>query len=283
MNSYQQPSPGMNPIQQMRPTQPDSTQQNKQRNVVGIIGLVCAIAGLVFSCIPGALIVGWVLLPIGFILGLVGLFLAGKKKGTSIAAVIVSVVGTVLAVAVFAFVVVDSFDEAFNGDGDVSVSGEASDSSENQASADGEDAGGENASGSRENPAAIGQVLSNDNWDLTVNSFNPNATAEVSGANPFNEAPEPGHQYAVANLTFTYKGEGSELVDMLPVAFVAENGTVSRTFDSMAVPPEPALSGEVYAGGEATGNVVLQIPEGQPGVLRIELGMFGDEVFVATN
>ena len=281
MNSYQQPSPGMNPIQQMGPTQPDSAQQNKQRNIVGIIGLVCAIAGLVFSCIPGALIVGWVLLPIGFILGLVGLFLAGKKKGTSIAAVIVSVVGTVVAVAVFAFVVVDSFDEAFNGDGDVSVSGEASDSSENQASADGEDAGGENASGSRENPAAIGQVLSNDNWDLTVNSFNPNATAEVSGANPFNEASEPGHQYAVANLTFTYKGEGSELVDMLPVAFVAENGTVSRTFDSMAVPPEPALSGEVYAGGEATGNVVLQIPEGQPGVLRIELGMFGDEVFVA--
>ncbi|WP_258934510.1 hypothetical protein [Nesterenkonia pannonica] len=39
--------------------------------------------GAVFACIPGALIVGWVLLPIAFILGLVSLFLRGRRRGAA--------------------------------------------------------------------------------------------------------------------------------------------------------------------------------------------------------
>lgn len=267
---------------QMYPSHPDSALRPKERNVVGIIGLVCAIGGFVFSCIPGALIIGWALLPIGFILGLVGLFLSGKKKGMSIAAVIISVVGTVVAVAVFAFVVADSFDKAFDGNGDVSVSGQGSGNVTNAIDSGASDAAGENALGSRENPAAIGQVLSNDDWDVTVNGFTPNASAEIAAENPFNEDPEPGFQYAIANITFTYKGEGSEHVSSYPVAFVAEDGNVTRDFDRSVVVPD-MLNGEVYAGGSATGNVALHLPEGQPGVLRIELGYFGDEVFVAVQ
>ena len=40
----------------------------KTRNGLGIAAFVIAIVGFVFACIPGALIVGWVLLPIAFIL-----------------------------------------------------------------------------------------------------------------------------------------------------------------------------------------------------------------------
>ena len=267
----------------MQPMQPMPVRPAKQRNVVGIIALVCAIVGFVFSCIPGALIIGWALLPFGFVLGLVGLFLTGKKKGTSIAAVIVSIVGTVVAVAVFAVVVSDAFDDAFNTGGEVSVSGQGSGDAMNVRDVSAGETGSDGDMGTRENPAAIGQVLSNDNWDVTVNSFNPNASGEVASANPFNDEPDPGFQYAMVNLTYTFKGEGSELVDIMPVAFVADNGNVSQTFDKFAVAPEPALEGELYAGGTATGNVVLQVPEGQPGLLRVGLGMFGDEVFVAVQ
>jgi hypothetical protein len=54
------------------------------------------------------------LLPIAFILGIVGLFLSGKAKGTSIAAVIVSIIGTAVGVVVFLTVASDAFKDAFH-------------------------------------------------------------------------------------------------------------------------------------------------------------------------
>lgn len=86
----------------------------KQRNVLGLIALGVSAVGFIFACIPGALIVGWVLLPIGFILGLVGLFVKGKKWAP-LTAIIVSVVGTIVAVVVFMSVVATAFDESFGG------------------------------------------------------------------------------------------------------------------------------------------------------------------------
>jgi hypothetical protein len=72
----------------------------KQKNTLGRIALIVGIIGFIFACIPGALIVGWVLLPIAFILGIVGLFPSGKAKGASVAAVIISIVGAVVGVSV---------------------------------------------------------------------------------------------------------------------------------------------------------------------------------------
>ncbi|SFR83503.1 Protein of unknown function [Agromyces sp. CF514] len=69
-------------------------------HVLGIIALVVAAVGFVFACIPGALIVGWVLLPIAFILAIVALFMHGAKWA-AITALIVSVVGTVVGFVVF--------------------------------------------------------------------------------------------------------------------------------------------------------------------------------------
>ena len=64
----------------------------KGRNTVGIVALVMAIIGFIFACVPGALIVGWILLPISFIVGLVGLFRKGEVDLACNHRVIVSVV-----------------------------------------------------------------------------------------------------------------------------------------------------------------------------------------------
>jgi hypothetical protein len=40
-----------------------------------------SVVGFVFACVPGALIVGWVLLPIAFILGIVGIDSGWKGQG----------------------------------------------------------------------------------------------------------------------------------------------------------------------------------------------------------
>src|SRR5690625_5975263 len=55
-----------------------------QKNGIGLAALIVAIVGFLFACIPGALIIGWVLLPVAFILSIVGLTRSGRKKGTSI-------------------------------------------------------------------------------------------------------------------------------------------------------------------------------------------------------
>src|SRR5258707_24947 len=72
----------------------------KRNNTIGLIALIVSIIGFVFACVPGALIVGWVLLPMAFVLGIVGVFLSGKAKGTSVAAIVVSIIGTVVGVVV---------------------------------------------------------------------------------------------------------------------------------------------------------------------------------------
>src|SRR5699024_10870119 len=94
------------------PQQQASRPGQKQRNTVGLIALIVAIVGFVFACIPGALIVGWILLPDAFVLSIVGLALSDKTKGTSIAAIILSIVGVIVGVTVFFTLVVNAVDEA---------------------------------------------------------------------------------------------------------------------------------------------------------------------------
>src|SRR5690625_1251453 len=81
------------------------TPPTPQKNGIGLAALIVAIVGFLFACIPGALIIGWVLLPVAFILSIVGLTRSGRKKGTSIAAMVISVIGTIVGFVVFATVV----------------------------------------------------------------------------------------------------------------------------------------------------------------------------------
>lgn len=94
------------------PTAPEP--EKKPRNVLGIVALALAAVGFIFACIPGALIVGWILLPIAFILGIVALFQKGKPKWQGVTAIIVSVVGTIIGVIVFLVVAATAFSDAFD-------------------------------------------------------------------------------------------------------------------------------------------------------------------------
>ncbi len=73
----------------------------KDRKVLGIVALAVAAIGFIFACIPGALVVGWVLLPVGFLLGLVAILQKDKPKWQGLTAIIVSVVGAMIGVVVF--------------------------------------------------------------------------------------------------------------------------------------------------------------------------------------
>ena len=258
-----------------------------ERNTIGIIGLVCAILGVIFSCIPGFLIIGWILLPAAFILGLVGLFPKGKKKGSAIAAVIVSIVGTIVAALVFVFVVGNAFDEAFNEETTVTNNGDASNAVSN-GSAEGDnqeplDAGGV----TRENPLPLGTTISSDEWDVTVNSIDLNATDALMAENPFNEAPAAGQVYVMANVTAKYKGDDPQgSTPFVSIAFVTPQGNEVNAYDTIAVAPEEFDNlSTLYKDASTTGNIPFLVDEASAseGVLAVEPDVFSQKRFVSVK
>jgi hypothetical protein len=250
-------------------------------NVLGLIALGAAVIGVIFACIPGALIVGWVLLPVAFILGIVGLFLSGKAKWPAIAAIILSVVGTIVAVVVFFAVVFTAADEAFGGTSTVVEEPAAQAPAEDSAAEEPVEAPAAAGVGSRENPAAIGSTITGDEWTVVVNSFTADANQAVADANPFNEPAPAGSHYASVDYTVTYNGEDSGFAAFVGIALVASTGEVMENYDSMAYLTDAMGVDELYAGGTATGSAVFEVPDGADVLIRITPGMIADEVFVA--
>lgn len=253
----------------------------KSRNVVGIIALIVAALGFVLACVPGAMVIGWVLLPIGFILGIVAVCLSGKVKWQGITAIIVSVVGTIVGVIVFFAVVATSFSNAFgdNGididSGPVVVDGGEAPEGEGDGSGD---------VGTRANPAALGSTIENDEWTVVVNEVTTDATDEVIDANQFNDEPDAGHEYIIINYTVTYNGDDEEgqMPAFVGVEFVTSDGVTYDGLDKMIVgPDEMDTMTTLYNGGTVTGNTALQVPSPADGVVAVSPGMFADTVFVA--
>ncbi|GAB3848786.1 DUF308 domain-containing protein [Nesterenkonia populi] len=257
-----------------------------RRNILGITALVTAVVGAVFACIPGALIVGWVLLPIAFILGLVSLFLKGRGRGTGIAAVIISVVGTVIGFIVFFAVVAGAIDESFNQDTAAETPEESDD-----AAGEGEQAPAEDEEpaeeGTRENPYPLGTRISSGDWAVTVNSVDLDAEDAVLAENQFNEPPEDGSTYILVNITAEYTGSDAE-GDMpwASVEYVSSEGSTFTEADVTAVAPDAFDSlTTLYEGASETGNIALHVPADDvtDGTLAVTPDMLGDTVFVALD
>ncbi|WP_429387383.1 hypothetical protein [Paenarthrobacter sp. TE4293] len=255
----------------------------KQLNIVGLIALITAVLGFIFACVPGALIVGWVLLPIAFILAIVSLFLKDKAKWMGVTALITSVVGTIVGVVVFTAVVATSFDNAF-GSGDTKVV---------EPSKDGATEGGAttNASakaGTRESPYPIGSVIESKDWRVVINSVTLAATDAVVAANQFNKAPAAGSEYILVNYSATYLGDDAngQMPAFVSVDYVTADGNTVDGTKTFAVAPESIDSmSTLYKGATATGNKAFEVPSATAGqgVLAVRAGMLGDKVFVATK
>lgn len=290
---YQQPAPGQ-PGQphlaqpgygaptQMLPSQP--TKAKKQLNVVGLIALITAVLGFIFACMPGALIVGWILLPIAFVLALVSLFLRDKPKGMGIAALILSIVGTIVGFVVFFAVVGTAATNAF-GSGDTKVvapSGDAAATNGGQAEAPAAKAG------TRENPHPIGSVIESKDWRVVINTVTLAASDAVVAANQFNKPPAAGSEYVMVNYSATYIGDDpdGQMPAFVSIEYVTADGKTVNGLDKFVVAPEPIdTTSTLYTGGTATGNKAIEVPTATAGqgVLAVRPGMLADKVFVAVQ
>lgn len=286
----QQPYPGQNGQDWSTQTLPPQQPKKNQSNILGLIALIAAVIGFIFACVPGALIIGWILLPIAFILGLVSLFLKGKSRWMGITALILSIVGTVVGAVVFLAVVSNAFDESF-GSGDTTVAGPSENTdSETEQNTDSEVAADEGSSeeGTRGNPYPIGSTIENDEWRVVVNSATPDATDAVLSENEFNEPPVDGAQYMLVNYSTTYLGDNpdGDMPVMVSVEYVTADGTTVNSFDNVVVAPDPIdTTSTLYTDGTATGNAAFEVPTdtAAQGVLAITPGMLGDKVFVAVK
>ena len=267
-----QPNAGPNyPLGAYLPPSPPS----REKNTVGLIALIVGAVGFVFACIPGALVVGWVLLPIAFVLGIVGVCLSGKTNGTSIAAIIVSIVGGVVGVVVFFVLVGNAFSDAFR-DSDLSSQSESRTQSSPRTTT------GSPKAGTRENPFKIGQLVSNRDWEVTLGPPREGGAA-VAAENQFNDPPEAGMEFWIVPVTATYTGSdtGSPAFG-INVEFV---GSDNRTYsDRCGVIPNPLADvGNLYSGGVAEGNVCVQIPAGADGLWTVSTGFASDPAFFDAN
>lgn len=267
------------------PTQPVAPKQN---NLVGLIGLIVAAVGFVCAVIPGLLGIGWLLLPIGFILGIVGVCLRGRKKGLSIAAIIVAVVGTIagfIAFTTYALTAVgDALDEASGGDTAV-----VADEVEGEQGAEAEEVAADSAAsaeGTREHPLPIGSTITNDDWEVTVNSVTLGATDAVLAANTFNSAPEEGYEYALINVTAKNLSDEPSMAAMVQVEYVTADGVTIDGLGDVAVAPDALDSlTELYKDATVTGNIAIAVPSATAaqGTIAVTPGMFAEPVFFAAQ
>lgn len=276
---------GYQPPQQPAVNGPSQPNAPKGRNVLGLVALIVAIVGFIFACIPGALVVGWVLLPIAFILAIVSFFQRGKGRGLGIAALIVSVVGTIVGVVVFMAVVATSFNEAFDTESTVvtpetgveeQAEPEAAPSEDEEAASAPEDA----AAGTRDNPVPIGSAISSDEWTVTIDAVNPDGNQIVADANTFNEAAEAGSHYEIVTYTVTYTGDDSSMAAMVSVDLVTDSGNVINSYDAMAVLEDEMGLDELFNGASSSGSTAFLVPDGETTIVRVRPGMLADEVFV---
>lgn len=252
----------------------------KKLNVLALVSAIVGAIGFIFACIPGALIIGWILLPIAFVLSIVSLFLKGDKKWLGIVGLVLSIVGTIVGVVVFLGVIATAADEAFGG-GDTTVS-QPDDSGDDEPADEEavEEAPAAAPQGTRDNPFPVGSAISNSDWTVIVNSVNPDGNAIVSEANQFNEAAPAGSHYEIVNYTVTYTGAESAYSAEVTVDVVTSGGNVVNSFDNFVALSDEFGFEELFTGATVTGSQAFLIPDGQTILVRVSPGYFSDEVFI---
>lgn len=94
------------------PPSPGYTPPHRGKNKVGTVALILAIIGTLIACAPYVFVLGWPVLLAAFVVSIVGLTRPNKRKGTSIAGLIISVVGSFLAIFASMFWLLVATDQA---------------------------------------------------------------------------------------------------------------------------------------------------------------------------
>lgn len=101
------------PATTMLPGHPFTEPSNPGPHVVSIIALVVAIAGLVFVFIPAVSGFAWILVPVAFVLSIIGLFLRGAKW-PAVTGLVVSIIAAIVGIVMFVTFLIGSLGTVFD-------------------------------------------------------------------------------------------------------------------------------------------------------------------------
>lgn len=129
--------------------------------------------------------------------------------------------------------------------------------------------------GTRQNPGVVGEgeaTFSFDDDEVAISLDEPtwDANAIVAEENQFNDPPADGNVHVLLPVTVGYAGPDS-IVPWLEVdvVYLADNGrSYETTFGS--IPNDLSDINDLYDGGEATGNLLFELPADQ-----VETGLWG--------
>lgn len=234
----------------------------KRRNIVGLVALIVAVLGLIAA--PFAVLISGVLLPVGFVLGVIGLCLPSRTRATSVGAVVVSIIGVVVSALVLMSMARGVFDDAFDSWGASSVT-------ETPTPA---------APGTRQNPLPIGETFVGDRWTVTLGTPRE-AAAEVAVEDPANAAPPPGMEFWIVpvHAIYTYDG-GTPMHPSIEVEVDFRDGDGRAYRYGCGVIPDSLLAaGEMHSGDAVDANVCLTVPAGADGLWALTIAIFNDPVF----
>jgi hypothetical protein len=129
--------------------------------------------------------------------------------------------------------------------------------------------------GTRENPVPMSTWVDfGDGWHVRAVAATPEATQEVLDENQFNDPPESGNQFFIAEIEAMYFGTGSDRFDgtFRLRAVGSESVTYSTFSDRCGVTPNELDNPEVFPGGAIRGNVCWQVRSAD----AVSLVMFDD-------
>jgi len=246
-------------------------------NVLAIVAIALATVALVTAFIPGLTLITWLPGIAALVLGIIAV-VKKQMPGLSITAIVVAPIAIIIAIImgfVYAAAAISAGLSAAVG-GTTSVVGPS----------DAATVGGAPAAsqaGTRDNPLALGSAISNDQWTVVVNSYDPDGNATVAAGNEFNAPPPAGSHFEVVNYTVTYTGADSSYANFVQVDLVTTDGKVIDGTEAFVALKDQFTLDELYAGGSATGSKALLVPDGATGVLRITPGLAAQQAFVATK
>jgi hypothetical protein len=119
----------------------------------------------------------------------------------------------------------------------------------------------ERQEGSRQNPIPVGTAVDvGENWQVTVLNVEPDATERVLAESEYNDPPEEGRQFFIAEVSVTYTGEDSDTFSSSELSAVGSSSVAYSTYeDSCGEIPDELPSREVFSGGTITGNVCWSV------------------------
>jgi hypothetical protein len=113
--------------------------------------------------------------------------------------------------------------------------------------------------GSRNNPVPFGEAAEVGNWRVKVLSTTPNATDVVLSENRFNDPPEAGHQFYMANIEVTYIGPDSAMIYLALTLRAIGESAVGYNARCGVVPGKLENLQEIFTAGTIRGSVCWQV------------------------